>query len=54
MAYLDEDATFLVAEFWEKTDTHGRDIHDLTLFQAGELFSPRKDDGLRETGVKDE
>ena len=30
----------IVKTFWERTNTHGRDIRDLTLFQAGEVFLP--------------
>jgi hypothetical protein len=30
----------IVATFWERTNTNGRDIDDLTLFQAGETFLP--------------
>ena len=30
----------IVATFWQRTNTNGRDIHDLSLFQAGETFLP--------------
>jgi len=34
------DSEHIVTTFWERTNTNGRDIHDLTLFQAGEMFLP--------------
>ncbi|KAF8798093.1 hypothetical protein BYT27DRAFT_6918673 [Phlegmacium glaucopus] len=34
------DSEHIVTTFWERTNTNGRDIHDLTLFQEGETFLP--------------
>jgi hypothetical protein len=30
----------MIAEFWKQTNTHGRDIQDLSWFQVGENFFP--------------